>query len=200
MTSPGTMPPPAIAVLEFGSIAAGIGAGDAMVKRAPVEVIYAGTVHPGKYLVLVSGDTASVEEAIAAGVAIGEAELLDVVYLPDVHLDVVAAVEGRRLASGGEALGVIETSTVAAAIEAADAGRKGAAVQLAELRLADDLGGKGYVLFYGAVGDVEAAVDIGCGRVEAQLVGRRVIARLHDEMRENLDADGRFAARTGGAP
>jgi len=44
---------PAIALLEFDSIAIGVRAGDAMVKRAPVEITYAGTVHPGKYLVLV---------------------------------------------------------------------------------------------------------------------------------------------------
>ncbi len=194
------MSPPALAVLEFDSIAAGIGAGDAMVKRAPVDVVYAGTVHPGKYLVLVAGDTASVEEALAAGVGVAEDSLVDLVYLPDVHPDVTAAVSGRRVVAGGEALGVIETSTVAAAIEAADAGRKGAAVQLAELRLADDLGGKGYVLFYGEVGDVEAAVEIGSGRVASQLVGQRVIARLHGEMRENLDADARFAARAREAP
>ncbi len=190
---------PAIAALEFSTVAGGIAAGDGMVKRAPVDVMYAGTVHPGKYLVLVAGDTASVEEAIAAGIAVAETDLIDLVYLPDVHPDVVAAVGGRRQAGDGEALGIIETATVAAAVEAADAGVKGAAVQLAELRLADDLGGKGYVLFYGDVGDVEAAVEIGSGRVTAQLVGRRVIARLHDEMRENLDADPRFAARAGEA-
>ncbi len=58
---------PAIAVLELDSIAIGFRTGDAMVKRAPVEVTYAGTVHPGKYLVLVGGDVASVEESFAAG-------------------------------------------------------------------------------------------------------------------------------------
>ena len=47
---------PAIALLEFDSIAIGVRAGDAIVKRAPVEITYAGTVHPGKYLVLVGGD------------------------------------------------------------------------------------------------------------------------------------------------
>ena len=41
-----------------------------MVKRAPVEVTYAGTVHPGKYLVLVGGDVACVEESFAAGLAL----------------------------------------------------------------------------------------------------------------------------------
>ena len=58
---------PAVGLLEFASIAAGIVAGDAMVKASPVGSIYAGTVHPGKYLVLVSGDTASVETALDAG-------------------------------------------------------------------------------------------------------------------------------------
>ena len=55
---------PAIGLLELDSIAVGIRAGDAMVKQAPLDYCYAGTVQPGKYLVLVAGDTASVEEAI----------------------------------------------------------------------------------------------------------------------------------------
>ena len=49
---------PALGLLELDSIAAGIEAGDAMAKRAPVDVIRAGTVHPGKYLVLVGGGPA----------------------------------------------------------------------------------------------------------------------------------------------
>ena len=35
---------PALALLEFSSIAAGVFAGDAMVKRAQLDVIHAGTV------------------------------------------------------------------------------------------------------------------------------------------------------------
>ena len=46
---------PAIALLEFDSIAVGIEAGDAMAKRAPIDVLRSGTIHPGKYLVLVGG-------------------------------------------------------------------------------------------------------------------------------------------------
>ncbi|HKZ76178.1 MAG TPA: BMC domain-containing protein, partial [Actinomycetota bacterium] len=137
---------PAIAVLEFDSIAKGIEAGDAMIKRAPLEVIRAGTVHPGKYLVLVGGLTADVEEAMEAGREAGESSLVDIVFLPDVHPEVVASIGGTRREDGGEALGVIETSTVASVIHAADAGVKGARVVIRELRLADELGGKGYVL------------------------------------------------------
>ncbi len=194
------MASPALAVLEFASVAAGIGAGDAMVKRVELAVARAGTVHPGRFIVLVGGDNASVEEAIAAGVAAAEADLVDLVYLPDVHPDVLAAVGGRRVSGAGEALGVVETSTVAGAVEAADAGVKEASVVLGELRLADDLGGKGYMLFYGTVGDVEAAVDAACARLGApgQLVGWRVVPRLHGEMRDNLDADGRFRQRAEG--
>ena len=188
---------PAVGVLEFSSVAKGIEAGDAMVKRAPLDVIRAGTVHPGKYLVLVGGLTADVEEAVEAGREVGGTSLVDVVFLPDVHPDVVASIGGTRRDDAGEALGVIETPTVAATIDAADAGVKGARVTIRDLRLADDLGGKGYVLFGGEVAEVEAAVDCGVERVGADAT-HVVIARLHEEMRENLVADPGFGARVHG--
>jgi microcompartment protein CcmL/EutN len=190
---------PALGLLEFDSIAVGIEAGDAMAKRAPIDVIRAGTVHPGRFLVLVGGAVADVEEAMDAGREVGSTVLLDAVLLPHVHPDVVDALGGRRRKPVGEALGVIETGTVAAIIEAADAGLKGARVALLELRLADDLGGKGYLLFDGPVAEVEAAVEIGAGRIAGSPnVFQRVIPRLHGEMSENLAADGRFGLRVRG--
>jgi len=187
---------PAIGLLELDSIAIGIETGDAMAKRAPIDVIYAGTVHPGKYLVLVGGAVADVEEALEAGRVVGGRSILDAVFLADVHPDVVAALRGARRPAAGEALGVIETRTVAAIIDAADAGVKGAHVRLLELRLADGLGGKAYLLFGGGVADVEAAVEIGGARIAPpRSAVSRVISQLHDEMRANLDADARFRHR-----
>lgn len=188
---------PAVCLLEFSSIAKGIEAGDAMIKRAPLQAIRAGTVHPGKYLVLVGGLTADVEEAMQAGREVAGDTLVDVVFLPDVHPDVVASIGGARREDGGEALGVIETTTVAATIDAADAGVKGARVTIHDLRLADELGGKGYVLFGGEVAEVEAAVAYGVARATAsgQDVTHVVISQLHDEMRENLAAEPRFGER-----
>jgi bacterial microcompartment shell protein len=192
---------PAVGLLELASIARGIEAGDAMVKRAPLQVIRAGTVHPGRYLVLVGGLTADVEEALAAGRALAGDALVDAVFLPDVHPDVVASLGGLRRQDDGGALGVIETLTVAATIDAADAGVKGARVTIRDLRLADDLGGKGYVLFGGELAEVEAAVAHGVERTAAsgQELAHVVISQLHGEMRENLAADPRFGERVRGA-
>ena len=96
-----------------------------------------------------------------------------------------------------DALGVVETTTVASAIHAADAGVKGADVRLVEVRLADGLGGKGIVLYSGLVADVEAAVEIGVGVLERPdlLVRQVVISQLHTEMWENVWDATRFSAR-----
>lgn len=197
---------PALALIELASIAVGIEVGDAMVKRAPVDVVHAGTIQPGKYLVLVAGTVADVEEALAAGVEIGACCLVDTVFLPNVHDQVVAALRGSRRAGTGEALGVVETASVAATIEAADAGVKGAQVELLEVRLGDGLGGKGYLLFDGSVSDVEAAVAAALARISDPLASSgavpgsrapiaRVIPQLHREMRAELEAGARFSSR-----
>lgn len=190
---------PALALIEFNSIAIGIQAGDAMVKKALIASIKAGTVQPGKYLVLITGQVAEVDESLRAGIEWGGASVIDTVFLPQVHPSVVEAVGGRRVDGIGAALGVIETSDVAATIQAADAGVKGAEVTLREIRLADGLGGKAFCLFQGEVQDVEAAVEIGVGALPTPevLVSQVVIPQLHAEMGENLLASSYFGERAG---
>ncbi len=83
-------------------------------------------MQPGKYLVLIGGEVADVEESLAAGREVGGAAAVDFVYLPQVHPEVVEAIGGGRVPEITDALGVVETTTVAAAIHAADAGVKGA--------------------------------------------------------------------------
>jgi len=171
-----------------------------MVKRAPIAVIKSGTVHNGKYLVLIGGQVADVEESLAAGRQVGGTEVIDFVLLPQVHPEVVETIGGGRTPQAVEALGVIETTTVAAAIHAADAGIKGAPVRLVEVRLADGLGGKGIVLFSGLVADVEAAVQIGLSVLERPdlLVREVVIPQLHPGMWENVGQSTWFGTRVMG--
>lgn len=185
----------AIALLEYGSIAAGIEAGDAMAKRAALTVIHAGTIHPGKYLVLVGGGVADIEEALDAAHRLESPSLIDQMFLPDPHAQLVAALAGERSVGDGEALGVIETTSVSSVILAADAGLKGAGVVLREIFLADGLGGKGYLLFSGPLVEVQVAVELAAAMVGRNLVGERVIAQLHNEMNVNLVGDGQFASR-----
>ncbi len=191
---------PALALVELSSIALGMQAADAMVKRAPIDLIKAGTVHNGKFLVLIGGQVADVEESLAAGRQVGGDGVLDFVLLPHVHPEVVKTIAGARRPEPTDSLGVIETSTVAAAIHAADAGIKGAEVRLVEVRLADGLGGKGIVLFSGLVADVEAAVRIGVGVLEKPelLVHQVVIPQLHPGMWENVSEATWFGTRVMG--
>jgi microcompartment protein CcmL/EutN len=187
---------PALAMLEFDSIAAGIDAADAMSKRADVETFLAGSIHPGRYLVLVAGHVADVEESVDAGRARGDGCLVDAVILRDVHPGVVAALVGERSHAPTEALGIVETSSVAATLEVADAGLKAADVALPEMRLGDGIGGKGYLLFAGTLADVEEAVRVGLSRIRAELVvAVRVIPRLDRRVLDNLAAEPRFRQR-----
>jgi microcompartment protein CcmL/EutN len=109
----------------------------------------------------------------------------------------VEAIGGGRVPESKDALGIVETTTVAAPNHAADAGIKGAEVRLVEVRLADGLGGKGIVLFSGLVADVEAAVEIGVGVLERPdlLVRQVVIPLLHPDMWENVSDATRFRTR-----
>jgi len=148
-------------------------------------------------LVLFGGQVGDVEESLGAGRQAGGETVVDFVYLPSVHPEVVGALTGTRQAEPVDSLGVIETTSVASTILAADAGVKGAAVHLVEIRLGDGLGGKGIVLYSGLVADVETAVEIGVGvlRRPEHLLRRVVIPQLHPEMWTNVSASTRFRER-----
>ena len=196
--SPLVMDESALALIEFSSIATGMQAGDAMAKKAPIARIVAGTVQPGHYLVLISGAVADVDEALKAGREAGSPHVVDTVFLPQVHPAVVAAIGGGRNLTPGTALGVIETSTVPAAILSADAGVKGAQVTLLEVRLADGLQGKGLTLFTGEVADVEAAIELGTRVIDPRtLTNQVVIPQIHPEMKANITARTRFGSNVG---
>jgi microcompartment protein CcmL/EutN len=61
-------------------------------------------------------------------------------------------------------------------------------VQLLEIRLANGLGGKSFVLMEGTVADVEASVAAGVElvRQEGLLVRQVVIPQLHEQMWEKI--------------
>ena len=176
---------PAIGLVETNSVASGILVGDAMMKKADVRLLEARPVCPGKYIVLVSGDVGPVEESQAAGINTAADTLVDQLLLPNVHLSLVPAMMSAPPSGDAEALGIVETISVASAIVAADAAAKAADVIVLEIRLANGLGGKSYFFLEGDVANVEAAVAAANGVLagEGLLVRSVVIPRLHPDMR-----------------
>ena len=152
---------PTIGLLEFTSIAKGIEATDAMIKAAEVRLLVAKTICSGKFLTIVSGLVQAVQDSVNAGLNISGPSCVDHIIIPNLHQDVIPALTASTGATLGEALGVIETYTVASAIKAADIAAKSGDVRLLEIRPAVGLGGKSFVTITGDVASVESAVEQG---------------------------------------
>ena len=113
-------------------------------KRATVTIRRAEPIEPGKYLLVFSGPVGEVEEAYDAGVAESAGTLLGRLFLPQVEPRVVLALSGALPGQDIDAIAVVECFTVASAIVGLDAALKAAEVRPVDLRLAQDLGGKGF--------------------------------------------------------
>jgi microcompartment protein CcmL/EutN len=119
-------------------------------------------------MVMVRGDVAAVEAAVSAGVAGTRFSVIDSFVIPNLHDAVFPAISGSTKVEMLEALGIVESFSVASLIEGADAAVKAANIELIEIRLAMALGGKAFVTMTGNVAAVEAAVA-----AAAEMVGRK---------------------------
>jgi len=173
-----------IGLIELTSIAAGFEAADAMLKAAEVEIILSRTICSGKYMVLVGGDVAAVTSSVDAGCVAAGGSVIDTFVIPNVHQAVFPAIAGTSKVDLLDALGIVESFSVASLIEAADAAVKAARVQLIEIRLAMALGGKAFVTLTGEVAAVQSAVDAGAAVVAAKglLVNKVVIPQPRKEL------------------
>ncbi len=150
-----------IGLVELSSIAAGFQVADAMLKTSAVELLLSRSICSGKYMVLVGGDVAAVRASVDAGRNEAKGMVIDTFIIPNVHPDVFPAITGASTVQMLEALGIVESFSVASLIEAADAAAKTARVKLIEIRLAMALGGKAFVSLTGDVAAVRSAVDAG---------------------------------------
>lgn len=173
-----------IGLIELGSIAAGFEVCDAMLKAADVELVLARTICSGKYMVLVKGDVADVHASVDAGKAAGSFSLIDTFVIPNVHESIFPAIAGHSKVETLQALGAIESFSVAALIEGADAMAKSAHVELIEVRLAMALGGKAFATCTGSVAAVRSAVESGAAVVAKKglLVNKVVIPQPRPEL------------------
>jgi len=178
------MPEKSIGLIELSSIAAGFEVADTMLKAGNVRLLLSRSICSGKYMVLIGGETAGVEAAIAAGAEAANGCLIDSLVIANLHPDVFIAIGRTQPVQPNGALGILESFNVATLVRAADAAAKAADVQLLEIRLAMALGGKAFVTLTGGVGSVQASVAAGRAVLAEAgvLVNAVVISRPHPDV------------------
>ena len=178
------MTPNSIGLIELTSIAAGYQVTDAMLKAADVDLVLSRSICSGKYMVMVKGEVGAVQASVSAGISQGNFSIIDSFVIPNLHESVFTAIAGTSKTEALEALGILESFSVASLIEGADAAAKAANVELIEIRLAMALGGKAYVTLTGDVAAVQSAIEAGAQMVaqKGMLVNKVVIPRPRPEL------------------
>lgn len=173
-----------LGLIELTSIAAGMQAADIMLKTSQVELVLSRTICSGKYMVLIGGDVAEVQTAVDSAVNQIDFAVIDTFVIPNVHPDIFPALAGHSKIDKLEALGIIESFSVASLIEGADAAIKSSNVKIIEIRLAMALGGKAFCTLTGEVAAVTSAVESGAQLIASKglLVNKVVIAQPRPEL------------------
>ena len=172
-------------VFEFSSLAIGFNVLDEMLKIAPIKIIDARTISSGKYLIVFSGDLASVEYSFAKGIEIGGQFVVDKLLLPMMHPELIDAIGNIKQTEDWDTLAIIETQTVTSAIQAADIAAKEGGVKIIEIRLANGYGGKSYVKMIGELENVQAAMSLAVSIMKDRglLIAKTIIPRPEKEIK-----------------
>jgi len=186
MTAPTTHE--ALGLLEIDGLPRAVRAQDAALKKAAVAILACAPVSPGKVVLIMAGELASVEESMLASQNVAASALIDRLLLPGVHPAVVAAIGGAHETHRASALAVLELTSVAAAVAAADAALKAAHVTLGRMHLATGFGGKAFFTLLGEQADVEAAVAAAHETAGERLRDVEIIPAPHDELERTLVA------------
>ncbi|KAJ52582.1 PduT-like ethanolamine utilization protein [Clostridium tetanomorphum] len=176
-----------IGMIELRSIAKGIEATDFMVKASQVEVVFSRTVCPGKYIILISGDVAEVEEAINKGLSISENYVVDKLILPSIYNGLLDGIKGKIIILDFDSIGIMEFSNISSSIVAADISCKSGNVNLLRLRLGMGIGGKSYFIISGDVSSVKEALEAAShGINKKKLISKVLIPSPDKELFKNL--------------
>lgn len=173
-----------LGLIELSSVAAGYVVADTMLKAGAVRLLLSRSICSGKFMVLIGGDTAAVESAVAAGTEAANGCLIDDFVVPNVHPDVLVALGRTQPVEPNGALGILESFNIATLLRAADAAAKSANITLLEIRLAMALGGKAFATLTGDVASVQSAVAVGRQVISeaGTLVNAVVISRPHPDV------------------
>jgi microcompartment protein CcmL/EutN len=153
-------------------------------------MLFASPVQPGRYVMLFTGGVQDVRAGVRRGVELAGDDLVDQLLIPQLHEQVLPILRrrGGRINGQLDAIGVVETTTVAASISACDLALKTASVDLLDLRIANGLGGKSFFTLTGEVSDVRSSVVAGARSAaeRGRLARDVVVARPHPDLSQHL--------------
>ena len=143
-----------IGAIEFKSIAKGIEVSNEIIKKSLVEVLYFKSICPGKFLIIVSGETSYVNECIDYGIEIGDKYIIDSFVINAVSTEIIDGLKNRyKKLEHINSVGVGETNKVCAGIKMLDKTLKSGDVSLVKLQLSFAIAGK---LVYIVTGDLSS--------------------------------------------
>ena len=148
-----------IGILELSSMANGFNTLDAVVKEAPVIILKAEPVNPGKFLIMITGDVASVEAAMDIGINIAADSLIDHILLKNLDEQIIPAIKACIAPEEWDAIALLETNSVASVIEAADISVKEADIKIIGIVTGNETGGKAMLKMSGAIGNINTAMN-----------------------------------------
>ncbi|MCE5172347.1 BMC domain-containing protein [Paenibacillus profundus] len=177
----------AIGVVELRSISKGYETADRMLKTSPVNVHHMKPICPGKFLIMMSGDTADVQAAMdAARADAGEFRISDF-ELHGVHPDIVEGLKRANSSQPVDALGIVETSTVSSGIFALNEALKQCDIHVKKMNLGMAIGGKFLAVFTGSVSDVEQGMKVFVSSMDQKrIVHHTVIPSPTEEIKQHF--------------
>lgn len=173
-----------IGIVEFRSIAIGIGAVDRIVKSSDVKILDAKVICPGKYYIIFSGSVGAVNNSMSVVVEESKNFLIDWAVISNVYPEIFTGLNQTSDVGELQAIGVIETLTSPSIIIAADAAIKATSVSLIEIRIARALGGKNICIINGDISSVNESVRVGIEYAQKKdfLVDYQIIPSPHKDL------------------
>lgn len=178
----------AIGMIEFRSIARGIETADTMMKTSNIKLILSQTICPGKYIILITGDTSSVTEAVNTGLNKGTPYIVSYLNIANIDEQVIKAIEGFVNTEKYNTVGILEYYDISDAIIAADTIVKTTPVQIIEIRMGYAIGGKAFLTFTGELSEVKTAVSAAkeISKNTGMLMESAVISAIDKDVYEKL--------------
>ena len=179
-----------IGVIELASIYKGFEVQDAILKQARVEKILARTICSGKYLIIVRGELADVEECLEIAKEIGDFAIVSALYIPQVSEKIFSALSGCNTLDleKAKAMVLIETFSVAAVISAADLAVKEANIEVPRIHVAMAIGGKGFAVLTGDDEALKSAIEPALDflKEDGSLAGYTLITNPHPDVLRDI--------------